>query len=90
MIDLEKFISNDIKTQELISSILKHNNENIMMKIKELNNYLFKELCLKEYLDECEPEYCSFRLSNTCPYVVIIKLMYSKYKINLIKETVSN
>lgn len=38
--------------------------------IDELKPELFSKLCLKEhYLDECEPGYCVFRITESCPYV---------------------
>jgi peptide methionine sulfoxide reductase MsrA len=46
--------------KELLSSIQKQFND--------LAQIIFKENCHKEYLKQCEPEYCSFRLENTCNY----------------------
>ena len=36
--------------------------------IKKLQNQLVQELCPKEK-QECEPEYCTFRLTDTCPFI---------------------
>lgn len=30
---------------------------------------VFRELCKKGYKTKCEPEYCSVRLANACPYI---------------------
>ena len=38
--------------------------------IADLKPELFSQLCFKNhYLDECEPGYCIFRITETCPYI---------------------
>lgn len=29
---------------------------------------IFKEACLKPHLNSCEPEFCSFRITEVCKY----------------------
>ncbi len=41
---------------------------NIDKEIEELQNQLVKELCPKEK-QECEPEYCMLRITDTCPFL---------------------
>jgi len=36
--------------------------------IEKLQNQLIQKLCPKEK-QECEPEYCTFRLTDTCPFL---------------------
>lgn len=36
--------------------------------IQSLQNQLVEQLCPKEK-KECEPEYCTFRLTDTCPFL---------------------
>jgi hypothetical protein len=35
----------------------------------ELRTAAFKELCKKKYLESCEPEYCSYRIRDDCPFL---------------------
>ena len=44
------------------------NKESNKKQIEELQNELVKQLCPKEK-QECEPEYCVFRLSDACPFL---------------------
>lgn len=37
---------------------------------------LFNEYCLKDYLNECEPAYCVFRITNSCEYIKILNKLY--------------
>jgi|GEM_PF-2431406 hypothetical protein len=41
--------------------------------IEELKNELYVKFCLKEYLEECDPAYCSFRITNSCEYIKILR-----------------
>ena len=54
-------------------------------KIKKLNNELFNSLCQKGYLMNCNPEYCTYRYTNTCDYLKALKYILDEYNINLIK-----
>ncbi len=36
--------------------------------IKEAKEEAFGASCLKDYLNECEPSYCSFRYSGECTF----------------------
>lgn len=58
------------KQIEIISLI--EENKVVFNRIKsltqEINNSIFKDSCHKEYLSNCEPEYCSFRITGTCKY----------------------
>jgi len=42
--------------------------ENIEKEIEKLQNQLVQQLCPKEK-QECEPEYCTFRITDTCPFL---------------------
>ncbi|CAG0962273.1 MAG: hypothetical protein MPEBLZ_03994 [Candidatus Methanoperedens nitroreducens] len=46
-------------------------------RIKQLEIKFFKEFCLKQYLKECEPGYCVFRITNSCEYVKILKKVHT-------------
>lgn len=41
---------------------------NIEKEIEELQNQLVRETCPKEK-QECEPAYCMFRITDTCPFL---------------------
>jgi hypothetical protein len=45
--------------------------------IRKLEHRLFEELCNKPYLDNCEPAYCVFQLTNTCEYVKVIRKIHT-------------
>ena len=36
---------------------------------KELDRFLFEQLCPVDYKETCEPEYCSLRIEEKCPYL---------------------
>jgi len=42
--------------------------KNIEREIEKLQNQLVQQLCPKEK-QVCEPEYCTFRITNTCPFL---------------------
>ena len=44
--------------------------------IKALEHQLFERFCQKNYLDECEPAFCVFRLDNSCEYIKILNSIY--------------
>lgn len=50
---------------------------------RELDAYLFINYCEKGYLSECEPEYCSYRYTNSCRYIKALREILEKYNINL-------
>ena len=39
----------------------------------DLTRRLFKKYCIKPYLKECEPEFCSARISNTCKFIALLQ-----------------
>lgn len=39
--------------------------------VDELKSELFAELCLKDYLDQCEPAFCVHRRTGNCEYIKI-------------------
>lgn len=59
-------------------------NDKISRLIPDLNRYLFELYCKKDYLNECEPEYCSYRILNTCDYINSIQEMSTVHGINII------
>lgn len=42
--------------------------ENLGREIEKLQNQLVQQLCLKRK-QKCEPAYCTFRLTDTCPFL---------------------
>ncbi|AMM40845.1 hypothetical protein HS1_001041 [Candidatus Desulfofervidus auxilii] len=69
----------DEKTKKEIEEIvnelkqaLKVRNEDEKV-VKGLEHRLFKLLCPKHYLDECEPAYCVFRITDSCEYIKILR-----------------
>lgn len=52
--------------KQIVSLFLKR--KDIDKKIEELQNQLVQKLCPKEK-KECEPEYCTFRLTDTCDFL---------------------
>lgn len=85
MINVKELIEND---QELIE-ILENVNDNkpyveIKSMIENLNDHIFKNHCMKAYLESCEPELCTFRILNNCDYIKFIKTLYKEHKIDII------
>ena len=58
--------------------------------IRDLNRLALKKYCMKGYLEACEPEYCMFRISDSCEYVYLIKYLYDKYKIDIVMGEMKN
>lgn len=52
--------------------------------LDRIRNALFSRYCRKQYLETCEPEYCSYRLLGTCEYIDAIRQIYEESGINLI------
>lgn len=46
--------------------------------IKKLEHQLFKELCRKNYLKECEPAYCFFNITGTCEYIKVMNEIHNR------------
>ena len=81
---------NDEKINRSIKELetLINENESLFILLKEKFTYaereIFSECCHKKYLNQCEPEYCSFRIANTCKYFdMIAPLLAIKRKIEL-------
>lgn len=55
-------------------------------KVDEINKILFSIFCQKSYLNECEPEYCSFRFTSQCLYIKALELVKQKYGIDVINK----
>ena len=55
------------QTKNQIVSLYKKRRD-IDMEIKKLQDKLAQQLCPKEKR-ECEPEYCTFRITDTCPFL---------------------
>lgn len=64
------------KIVEKIKGIIQIKNKD-EKRIKQLETKFFKEFCLKQYLKECEPGYCVFRITNSCEYVKILKKVHT-------------
>lgn len=62
------------KEQEKLEKIIqfKKHNISVLLEWKKLiddaREAIFKANCLKSYLTECEPWYCSFRITGSCKY----------------------
>lgn len=54
--------------------------------LEKINNKLFHIFCKKDYLTECEPEYCSYRITSACPYVEALSLLKTSYGIDIINS----
>ena len=59
-----------------LKKLIKQSDKN-KQKIEELEQKLFEELCSKDYLDKCEPEYCVFRITDSCEYLKTIRKIYN-------------
>ena len=76
-----------------MSQYIDRNAENIITRIsehsdierlkKQLDSYLFSCHCEKEYLSECEPEYCVYRYTDSCRYIKALNELYERFGINL-------
>ena len=53
---------------------LHHKNDK---RVKKLEHILFKEFCPKQYLNSCEPAYCSLRITNSCKYFKVLRKILS-------------
>lgn len=58
----------------LLDDILNERDEGKLesSELNEAKMEMFRRLCLKDYLDRCEPVNCVFRLTGTCEYIKII------------------
>ena len=60
----------NLQIKELESFISE--NEKLFLTLKEkfskVEQEIFSETCHKKHLNKCEPEYCAFRIENTCKY----------------------
>lgn len=43
--------------------------KNIERELNKLEKELVKKLCPKGYKTECEPAYCTFQITDTCPFL---------------------
>ncbi len=73
---IKKFKKKKKKINDLIEEFERY--------LKELEGYLFKKYCMKGYLSECEPEYCSYRITRTCEYIFVIRFIKNELGIDLI------
>ena len=80
-------IKSDVELMNMLTNLneseLSH--ENYLQCARKANEYVFKKFCLKSYLDSCEPEYCTYRVTDTCPYLIAISYISEDMGINLIK-----
>lgn len=60
---------NEVPLKEKIIALFKKKKE-IEKEIEKLRDNLVKQLCPK-HKHECEPAYCIFRITNTCPFLKI-------------------
>ena len=47
--------------------------------VNRISTVLFKKICNKiNYLDNCEPAFCAFRINGSCRYPMIIGKVYDE------------
>lgn len=67
------------KSDKLLDELIKFSkrNEKILKEwknlIKKTDKQIFRDYCHKEYIKECEPWYCSYRITGNCEYPRKIK-----------------
>lgn len=71
----------DRNAEDIIAKMSGHSDIELLK--KQLDSYLFTHYCGKEYLSECEPEYCVYRYTNSCRYIKALHELFEKYGINL-------
>lgn len=75
---MSQFINQEI--ENIISRMSEHSDNKSLR--RELDNYLFTHYCEKGYLSECEPEYCTYRYTNSCRYIKALHEIAEKFGIN--------
>jgi len=71
---------------ELVNKINKNSPySKVRSNIKLLNERLFVKFCHKCYLTICESEYCSYRINQTCDFILALQIVRDHYNIDLIK-----
>ena len=84
--EIKKIISDDSQFVDMIAELkdsgLSH--DDYKQKAHIVNDYLFKKFCLKGYLDSCEPEYCTYRFTEQCPYLLALSYISDEMGIELI------
>ncbi len=89
MKELEKILMEDKKIEEIVKKLNKDKlYSEVVRSFKELNDYLFKNYCIKGYLEICEPEYCTYRINDNCDYIKLLGLISQKYKIDIINKRI--
>ena len=85
----ETSFDDDDKLQELIAQILNTRDTLAQWQaIDELEAYAFQRYCRKPYLPRCEPQYCAYRATDTCPYFRLLAYLYEKSGIVPIRHQV--
>jgi hypothetical protein len=74
--------------EKLIETIITEADFSNEQRFKELENLLFKEFCLKQYLVECEPFYCTFRITSSCKYIEMLKEIKEKYGVDIVSRKI--
>ena len=86
MESLERILAEDKKINEIIKKIaIDKENSEYYKHLRELNNYIFRNYCEKDYLERCEPGYCIFRETNKCRYIALLNLISQKFNVDLTK-----
>jgi len=84
---LEKIPTEDRKIKKMVRRLDRNKPYSEVMKtFEELNNHLFKNYCMKGYLETCEPEYCTYRITGNCDYIKLLGLLSRKYKADIINK----
>jgi hypothetical protein len=76
----EKNLEDDVV--ELVNTIIRERDEGRLEsdELKEAKMELFSMLCLKDYLNECQPVNCVFRMTGECEYIDTIGKINSDEK----------
>jgi hypothetical protein len=48
--------------------------------LHKLEHLFFVAFCAKPYLSQCEPEYCTFRITRSCKYMRALEKIYQEVR----------
>ncbi|MBL7094555.1 hypothetical protein ISS22_11355 [candidate division KSB1 bacterium] len=83
---IEEKFSSDEELLRLIKKVEREKAYNdVKINLAEVEKYCFKKYCMKEYLNTCEPAYCSFQITNSCDYIKVIHFLEKNFKIDIVK-----
>jgi hypothetical protein len=86
---LERIFTEDKNIEKIIKKLDRNKPfSEVMKSFEEMNNYLFKNYCMKGYLKTCEPEYCTHRITGNCDYIKSLAFLSKKYKADIINREI--